>query len=383
MIHLIGRPFPDELLNSVWGRTCRRTGMPITLVTKALTGHKAMPSFFQCMHVGTLAEAMRMDVADVLDQHTVFRYATAFLSPSQVERARGLALSTGVAARSFGPTTQSVSDFVPMRRWCPECCREEVRRLGTSYWHVSHNLPGVLVCLTHRVSLRHGHLRTTGSGTWSYLFPHEVEVSERCIVRPNPFVYKVAESSLVLLTRVGDAAPWCQEDYRAQVFETGLAVVGRQLNEASVVRLVKQHAGAWLEALGFRSGDLRLLWPALMLRGCPGTPFVPLKHVVLKVVLESATGSTPGVLNHVPTGPSAADKSPKDALWACRLRRITKEAVKRGRSLKVRDALIRVGGWNSFRHRRAEFPQVAKAVLALRRSHARARDLPKRQRHGA
>jgi len=48
------------------------------------------------------------------------------------------------------------------RRWklCPQCAKEERKRLGFAYWHVSHQLLGVIICPVHRtVLLSHDDLR--------------------------------------------------------------------------------------------------------------------------------------------------------------------------------------------------------------------------------
>ena len=44
------------------------------------------------------------------------------------------------------------------RRWkfCPDCARDERKRLGFAYWHASHQLLGARICPTHQVAL-HSH----------------------------------------------------------------------------------------------------------------------------------------------------------------------------------------------------------------------------------
>ncbi len=41
-------------------------------------------------------------------------------------------------------------------RYCEACAREDFERVGTTYWHLSHHLPGVFVCATHGRRLVHG-----------------------------------------------------------------------------------------------------------------------------------------------------------------------------------------------------------------------------------
>lgn len=51
----------------------------------------------------------------------------------------------GLAALSNG--------YAHIWRWCPVCSEENTREHGMTYWHRSHQLPGVVVCTKHRMSL--------------------------------------------------------------------------------------------------------------------------------------------------------------------------------------------------------------------------------------
>ncbi|MDJ0577721.1 MAG: TniQ family protein [Xenococcaceae cyanobacterium MO_234.B1] len=38
-------------------------------------------------------------------------------------------------------------------KFCPKCCAEDTRKYGEAYWHRQHQIPGMLVCLKHKISL--------------------------------------------------------------------------------------------------------------------------------------------------------------------------------------------------------------------------------------
>ena len=38
--------------------------------------------------------------------------------------------------------------------YCQKCVNDEIKVLGETYWHLSHQLPGVLVCIKHKILLR-------------------------------------------------------------------------------------------------------------------------------------------------------------------------------------------------------------------------------------
>lgn len=167
--------FDDEILSSFWTRFCARAGLPITALTTMLLGRKWTPGFFQAGHIAQTAAIVGITAEELLHSHTVFPYSTAFTEPRVHAAALANALSVGVGARGSGSVTQSVSDQVDGRRMCKQCAKAEFERTGESYWHRSHNLPAVLVCLKHRALLTASPwLPTNGARSWSYSMPHEV-----------------------------------------------------------------------------------------------------------------------------------------------------------------------------------------------------------------
>lgn len=144
-------PYPDELLGSLLIRACHHLGLsPKALVNLLDDGSGDMfflyPSFFQ-----SLSRLTNLTPEDLLLNHTVFPYAAIGLPPQR--RAllkRELLNSTGrgnsIRLRaSLGLHVESLSH----RRFCPICREEECNRIGESYWHCHHMLPGVFVCPEH------------------------------------------------------------------------------------------------------------------------------------------------------------------------------------------------------------------------------------------
>lgn len=50
------------------------------------------------------------------------------------------------------PSYKALS-FTSAWRWCPECAIEDEQRVGTSYWHVEHQLPSMFTCTKHACDL--------------------------------------------------------------------------------------------------------------------------------------------------------------------------------------------------------------------------------------
>jgi len=56
---------------------------------------------------------------------------------------------------------------------CPMCMQADKRLVGVSYWHLTHQLPGVLACPTHACALMMSVKKATGVGRFLWYLPHE------------------------------------------------------------------------------------------------------------------------------------------------------------------------------------------------------------------
>lgn len=413
MRYLLQRPLPDELLTSVWVRTTRRAGLAIKPVTQALSNGRAWsPSFFSTGHLPDLAAFLGATPIELLWKHTIFPYATAFFEPVVFDGALRSALSTGMAAGGMGPVTQSVSDFVRLRRYCVECAREDRMQWGESYWRRAHNLPGVLICLQHGRVLRETTLRTMGTGAWSYLLPHEVpgiRVLRNC---PSPFEIELARRSVAVLERPpaglsGDLtsihSPHGPGWYRETLDVQGLVSPGRQVSAQKLVSWAKRLGATKLTRLGFPEKDAGMEWLGLMVRPKISIPFSPLKHLVFETALalsraEKQENRTPGAivsvprvaaatsdasgsrslseLDHVTVGFSGFSKqvfAARDKQYAATLEAVIAGYLKRGECVRVKDALTEAGCFSYYKHHKDMYPRVSKVIVALRTSSASTR----------
>jgi len=344
MRYLLQRPFPDELLGSVWIRTARRTGLPIRSVARALTnGRKWAPGFFTAGHLVELACVLGMEPLDLLWEHTVFPYATAFHAPEIFESAVAAAVSTGAAAIGMGAVTQSASDQVRFRRYCTRCAREERVAWGESYWHRSHNLPGVLMCLKHGNALRQTEV-PSGTRAWSSELPHELGGRRVSEMRPDAFETELARRSVELLQRPQrQPIAWEPQMYRAALVDRGLLSPDRQLRASLLADWLREAAGGRLGRFGFNAKDEKLTWPALMTRPRTGIPFVPLKHLVFQTALALQPKLAEPVLDHAPLGPSGRPREQLDKQFAAAVRAVVREYIRQGERVRVCDALSEAG----------------------------------------
>ena len=98
-----------------------------------------------------------MKVEEVLFNHTLFPFYTAFLDDGRRKRIENEML--------FGENGQGYSCFYLFDRssrfpdllfYCPLCVEEESEQLGEAYWHREHQIPGVGICLRHKIILETG-----------------------------------------------------------------------------------------------------------------------------------------------------------------------------------------------------------------------------------
>lgn len=372
MKHLVVQPLPDELVSSVFMRTCRHAGLPIGVVTRALTGRqKWHPRFFQTSHVSVLADATGTSARTLLMSHSTIPYASSFYHHRDAARCVEHAILGGKYAQSQAAITQAVSDYCPFRRYCPRCAAADLRRWGESYWHRAHNLPGVNVCLTHMISLHETAVATTDAA-WNGSLPGE-SVGRRVINgKPSTFDLELVKQSVSRL--VGSSSTSNDRDgaglmhYRHALIRKGLLSSDRQIDSEALVRWGAKVIGRSSALTALDKQDQGLAWMTLMVRPNTGAPSIAFKHLLFSAALAVASSCDRPLLDHIPSGPSGAPPDALDTMYARLVRRVVDIAARSGERIRVCDALKEAGCWSAYRHNRTKFPRVGRVVQALRQS---------------
>jgi hypothetical protein len=109
-------------------------------------------------------------VNEWIEQHTFYHYYTTFAKQDVKKKVyetmydgkvRGsLHMITGVMA-------SSITEY-PYFRYCPYCAKEEMERYGENYWHLSHQLPSVLMCPKHETLLIASYVPFRGANKHTY-----------------------------------------------------------------------------------------------------------------------------------------------------------------------------------------------------------------------
>src|SRR5690606_15916223 len=144
-------------LGSVLARGARRLGLSWGRTLHLATGRSGSSvPLLMPFALERLAQATATDPEYLLEQHTLFPYAVAFMALERRKLFKARALADGSLCR-LDTLAHVVLSRTPYRRLCPMCIAEDMSELGETYWRRSHSLPGVHVCATHGTQL----VRTT------------------------------------------------------------------------------------------------------------------------------------------------------------------------------------------------------------------------------
>lgn len=365
------RPYPDELVSSAVARCSRQFNIPIKRLGRVYLGRDSWsPSFLGASPLIEFAGLFRMAPEDLLWKHTAFPYSTAMMLPEYYERALANIFGEALDARGFGAVTQNVSSGLHFKRFCKECAREERIRHLESYWHRSHNLPGVWVCADHECPLWSSSISVGKSGLTDKAMPHECIGRRLANATPSASLLSIARLSQHWLNRArtpGSAVG--AEEYRQRAIRNNWLSEGRPVAvERLTGSLTAIFSKRFLVDCGLPEGPQH--WALLMMQPGVDVPFIPVKHAVLQTLLSQPRPSHLPRLDHKSTGPPASRSEQLDAFYADAAKRHLRSAIASGRHLTTEQFLRAIGCWGTYRHRKAELPKLKAIVREFRGSPA-------------
>lgn len=170
---------PDETVFSLCSRLHFLSGHHVPSKTNSLLFRSArsgsahdVPAHLQSL-VGRLPGLG--NAGDVFKKHTLIPFYFPFQETHRCQTwieqvvlgtAPHLKAQLGIASSRFGAAH-------PLKA-CAECMDEDVHQHGAAYWHLSHQLPGVLVCPLHRKDLQTATVKVSGKDRFCWTLPAEV-----------------------------------------------------------------------------------------------------------------------------------------------------------------------------------------------------------------
>jgi hypothetical protein len=212
MIGQFPAPYPDELLYSLLARYKQRVKYPSNKkLVKELFGSETstvihdLPCNLEFFSK-SLPPNNLYSVNYILNNLTLLPYYSAFSSSeiiSKTKRQMTKANGNGIHARlGIMATKVSMPQYM---RYCPLCCSEALSNYSETYWHRSHQLPGVLICLKHQIKLVDSQVKTTSNKNPDiFVAANESALNTKNIFdceNTNSIIYKIAEQSIFLLER--------------------------------------------------------------------------------------------------------------------------------------------------------------------------------------
>jgi hypothetical protein len=327
-------------------------------------------SFFMPGELPRYAKACGVPVDELLWEHTVFPYVTAYMPRAKVAQLRAKVVGDYERSGSLSSLVQSGTGGTKALRYCPACSASEVEELGESYWHRSHNLPAVKVCHRHGCALHDVPIPSVDRAHLVPLPMHQ-EVREPTLPTSHGALFELAVRSAKLL----DSRP--EEDisnlsaYRARALEVGYELPSGDTAGWQVARDLQKHFSNELLAGAScpYSDRSKHHWPARMLRPGANVTFSPAKHVLLQSFLAAAK---PGrkTMEYAEPVRRKRDFSVADKELAAGMRRRTAEALRANVRLSVQAVMGNTRYWHAFKAYRDRFPATAAALEEYRTSDA-------------
>jgi TniQ len=286
-------PYPDELTGSLLIRASHHLGATPRELRRLLSESERPESSLWFLGPSMLpAIARRACVAphELLWSHTIFPYLCVSLDAAQAGRLelRLTTLSTAKdTLRLVGTYPQDVQ-VTPFRRFCKQCCIEERKRLGESYWHVSHALPGVAVCPVHGLMLHVCPIRLLPNTINQHnVLPQEVIGVPAMLATSHAILQDIAKESYRALRTRPDEQLGRHGQYGRDAASVGYDFSRYSHDRYRVASDLEGFFGRQLLGeLGVpvRSGA-PTAWPLALLDGHQSVPQAQLKHILLRVFL--------------------------------------------------------------------------------------------------
>lgn len=373
---LLPHPYPDEVLGSVLARGARRLGLSWGRTLELATGRSGSSApFLMPFALTRLATCTGTEPEFLLERHTLFPYAVAFMPLARRQALKSRALTNGDAC-GLDTLSHVVLGRTPYRRVCPRCRTEDLRLRGETFWHRSHLLPGVHVCAAHGVPLYPTPIPLqNGPSTADALLPDEVEVLSAAPPLSHDVLESIALHSVRAMTRGAADRNWL-ERYWASAFVLGYRLRRRAVACAVLAADIQEFYGdAFLDSVGAHLRlDRKSPWPALLVRPQYPTRIATPKHILMLTFLEYA----PVVegfdrSRYRKPGPCRRDYRKVDDVALRRMRRYILIHARNGSRHTVRSLLEASGEQPCIKRFPERFPRSLGFLKTFRRSKHAAR----------
>lgn len=237
-------PYPDEVLYSNLARYCIRSGN-----TKDIHSFEDLFGTRSCVAVmelptqlDALIDNMPLNTKYTAEyfiyKHTLFPFLAAFIPEERADKIIQT-MRNGEGAISY-IRIGLISNTITLNkyfRFCSQCFKEDLERFGEPYWHRSHQVTGVFVCLKHKIPLYNStELIRAGNRQRFIGASHENCIVEKEINYSNDFMGKMlwmVEDVEVLLNNQFELkeSEWFRSQFRVKLVERGYARMNNYIHQ--------------------------------------------------------------------------------------------------------------------------------------------------------
>ena len=162
--------YEDELFYSIIARYKRMCGITSkTALLKDLFNDEIsnksifFPQYISLL-VSNLPLASKITAKELIMNNTMFPFFTAFLSKKKTDEVYNIMKNgEGKSIESIVGVNGGKVKFNKFLKYCPICYKEDMEKLGESYWRRLHQIPGVLYCEKHGILLKNSKVLNTDS----------------------------------------------------------------------------------------------------------------------------------------------------------------------------------------------------------------------------
>ncbi len=159
MLGSFPNPYPDELLYSVVARyhirsgnkSFRQTHEELFETVDLQSDKIVLPNNLNFL-IGQLPQGSQLTVESLIKKNTLYPFFRSFLTPIEIYFFKDLLRSKSNISISQAAKIPD-KEFDRVLKFCPQCCVEDEQLYGEVYWHRQHQIPGMLICLKHKLPL--------------------------------------------------------------------------------------------------------------------------------------------------------------------------------------------------------------------------------------
>lgn len=303
MICIFPDPYPDELLYSVCARYAVLMDYPNRVTaTRDFFGDSVTSAVVDLPNrIGHLLCALPLghlySANEIIYQHTHFPFYAPFLPQGRASRVLDVMRDEGDnrVAERIGISADRLK--MPIRlRFCPSCVKQDREKVGETYWHRVHQLPGVEVCPHHAVFLEES--KTLWRNPKN---PSEAITAEQSVFLNPPRTLDTSEHTHRIQLNIASYALWLlgwsaesvdaetlRLRYHNLLLTQGLAYYSGEVRTAALVRKLLDYYPAWLLArLGCEIRNPYSNWVLRLLhKHKAGVAQHPIRHILFLILID-------------------------------------------------------------------------------------------------